>query len=350
MVRIAMISTPFVAVPPRGYGGTELVVHELVRGLAAAGHQVTLFATGDSAGPDVRYLYPRPVWPPDGEAELRHCAAAARAILRERFDLVHAHVPGMVPFAAELPVPVVYTIHHDRQERLTRLYRRRPQVRFVAISARQAQLEPELRCDVVHHGLDPRQHPLGAGDGGYAAFLGRLSPCKGPDVAVAAAAAAGVPLRLAGLVHAVDAAPEWEAELERALRRHPAARHVGPVEGEAKMRLLGGARALLMPLRWEEPFGLVMIEAMLCGTPVIAFPRGAAPEVIDEGLTGFLVRDQHEMAGALAQLDGFDRRACQRRARARFAARRMVRDYERVYATAIAAARLGTPEEPTYVH
>src|SRR6266536_896837 len=225
MVRIALVSTPFLAVPPRGYGGTELVVHELVRGLEAAGHDVTLFATGDSRARDLRYLYDAPVWPPDRDAELRHCGAAARAI------------------AGELGSPLVYTLHHARDDRLTQAYLRRPSVHYVAISARQAQLEPELACEVVHHGLDPERHPLGHGEGDYALFLGRLSPCKAPQVAVAAARAAHVPIRLAGEVHFVDAAPEWKAELGAALA-DPNVLYVGPVGGERKMQLLGGARAL----------------------------------------------------------------------------------------------------------
>lgn len=348
-VRIALVSTPFVSVPPRGYGGTELVVHELARGLVAAGHHVTLFATGDSRGPDVRFVFPRPVWPPEHQAELHHCSAAARAIAGERFDVVHAHAPAMLAFAEELRVPTVYTLHHVRDERLTRAYLRHPGVRYVAISARQGQLEPELACQVVHHGLDIARYPAGRGERDDAVFLGRLVPCKAPELAIAAARGARLPIRLAGTVHPRDASPKWQAELVAALARR-GVQHVGTVGGERKMELLGGARALLMPLRWEEPFGLVMVEAMLCGTPVIAFPRGAAPEIVDEGVTGFLVEDEDEMAAALARLRRFDRVACRSRAQARFSAGRMVRDYELIYASAAAAAGLGPqgPEETSY--
>jgi len=339
-VRIALVSTPFAAVPPRGYGGTELVVHELARGLSAAGHQVTLFATGDSLGPDVRWLFERPVWPPEEQAELRHCAAAAVAIARERFDVVHVHAPAMLALADGLGAPVVYTLHHARDERLTRRYARRTEVAYVAISSRQAALEPELACQVVHHGLDPSRHPPGDGRRDDAVFLGRLSPCKGPEVAIEAARAAGVPIRLAGEVHPADATPAWTRRLRAALEL-PRVEHVGAVGGARKLELLGGARALLMPIRWEEPFGLVMIEAMLCGTPVIAFPRGAAPEIVDEGLTGFLVDGPQEMADVLGQLDGFDRVTCRRRAVARFGAARMVREYERVYRQAAASSSPG---------
>lgn len=325
------------------------MVHELERGLSGAGHDVTLFATGDSRGADVRFAFPSPVWPPDPRAEAVHCAHAARTIARERFDVVHAHAQAMLGFADELEAPLVFTLHGVHDAALTRECLRHPTVRCVAISERQAQLEPGLACDVVHHGLDPEAYPLGRGEGDYAAFLGRLAPCKGPELAVAAARAAGAPLKLAGEVHLVDATPAWTATLARALAQ-PGVTHVGPLGGERKVRFLGAARALLMPIRWEEPFGLAMIEAMLCGTPVIGFPRGSAPEVVDEGVTGFLVEDVDEMAAVLPRLTRFDREACRRRAQVRFSTRRMVHDYERAYERAVAAAgRLrGRAEESTY--
>ena len=336
-MRIALVSTPHVAVPPRAYGGTELVVHELARGLARAGHDVTLFATGDSEGADVRWIYERAVWPPAPGPEAAHCREAARVIAREGFDLVHAHSPSMLDHAEALGAPLVYTLHHVRTEGLLAKYLAHPRVEYVAISARQAQLHPELQCHVVHHGLDPEAHPLGAGEGGHALFIGRLAWCKAPDVAAEAARLAGVELVIAGNVHAEpDDPPGWPEELARVLAS-PGVRRAGPVGGERKRRLLAGARALLMPIRWEEPFGLVMIEAMLSGTPVVAFPTGAAPEIVEEGLTGFLVKDAEEMAAALRRAGSLDREACRRRARARFSSSRMVRDHLRVYHAALSA-------------
>jgi glycosyltransferase involved in cell wall biosynthesis len=349
-VKLAIVSTPFVRVPPRNYGGTELVIHELVSGLTRAGHMVTLFATGDSRARDVRFVYREPVWPPDPNTEAIHCSQTARDIARERFDAVHAHLPGMIAFAEVLGAPLVYTIHHERDERLLDVYRRHPGVRYVAISARQAEMHPELDCEVVHHGLDPERYPAGAGDGNYAAFLGRLAPCKGPDVAIAAARSAGIPIRVAGEVHPADATPQWRALMDNELRQ-PGVDYVGLVSGEAKIRFLGRARALLMPVRWEEPFGLVMIEAMLCGTPVIAFGRGAVAEVVEEGLTGYVVQDEREMASVLKRLPGLDRAACRRRAQERFSSARMARDYELLLARAAGRALLSFdstkgPSEP----
>lgn len=355
-VRIALVSTPFLSVPPRGYGGTELVVHDLEVGLSSAGHEVTLLATGDSRGADVRALYPKASWPPDPAHDQAHSRWAAEIIARERFDVVHAHTPALIGLAGRIEAPVVYTIHHARDERLSALYQRRPTVRYVAISARQAELEPGLRCEVIHHGLDPARYPAGRGQGGYAAFLGRLAPCKAPEVAVWAARRAGLPIRVAGAVHEGDAKPAWEAELRRALRGEGVT-HVGPVGGARKAEFLRGARALVVPLRWEEPFGLVLIEAMLCGTPVAASARGSAPEIVDEGVTGFLARREDDLPEALARAATLDRAACRRRALARFGAARMVAEYERVYGAvaapaagaAIGARAPAAPEESHYV-
>jgi glycosyltransferase involved in cell wall biosynthesis len=164
-------------------------------------------------------------------------------------------------------------------------------------------------------------------------------------VAVEAARRAGVALHLAGEMHPEDSPPHWNEDLARALAA-PHVRRLGSVEGQRKLALLAEARALLMPIRWEEPFGLVMIEAMLCGTPVLAFPRGAAPEIVDEGVTGFLVNGVDEMAAVLRSLDGFDRAACRRRAQSRFSSARMVADYARLYAAAAASGpRLGVEAE-----
>jgi len=337
-VRLALISTPFVAVPPSTYGGTELVISELARGLRRAGHQVTVFATGDSEDPGVRWIYERAVWPPDARAEQLHGRAAALEVARGQYDLVHAHSPGFLAFASILPVPLVYTLHHVHDDALLRAYSAHPAVQFVAISARQAQLSPGLAAHVVHHGLDPEAFPAGRGDGG-ALFIGRLSWCKGPDVAVEAARRAGMELVVAGPVHAEPGDPPgWAAEVDRLLAL-PGVRRIGAVGGERKQRLLGSARALLMPIRWEEPFGLVMIEAMLSGTPVIAFPRGAAPEVVEHGVTGFLVNDAAEMGEALRRVGEIDREACRRRASQRFSTSRMIRDYLRVYHAALSASR-----------
>ncbi|HEY6098665.1 MAG TPA: glycosyltransferase, partial [Anaeromyxobacter sp.] len=238
----------------------------------------------------------------------------------------------------------VYTLHHARDERLARYYALVPPVQRVAISRRQAELEDPPPEHVVHHGLDPELYPARAApDAGYALFLGRLSWCKGPELAVEAARRAGLKVVVAGSIHRDSAPPGWHEDvLEPALaERH--VRWIARVDLPSKRRLFSEARALAVPIRWEEPFGLAMIESMLAGCPVVAFRRGAAPEIVDDGVTGRLVDDVGEMSDALRELDGFDRAACRQRARERFSAARMARDYLAVYAAAI---RVGVPSWP----
>jgi glycosyltransferase involved in cell wall biosynthesis len=344
-VRIAIVSTPFVPVPPPAYGGTELIVHMLSRGLSRAGHDVTVFATGDSAARGVRALYERAVWPPDPYAELLHCRFAAQEIAAGSYDVVHANVPAMLAFAGDLRAPMVYTLHHAHEPVLARYYARIEGVRVVAISERQAELAEVPPDHVVHHGIDPELYPLVGSGGGGAFFLGRLAWCKAPELAIEAAACAGVEITVAGRAHG-DAAPEgWaEEELAPALRRRHV-RWVPEADLAVKRRLFATARALLVPLRWEEPFGLVMIEAALAGCPVVAYPLGAAPEIVEDGKTGFLVRGVREMATALGRAGSLDRGAIQARARRRFSADRMAAEYLSVYRAAIAARAQGRAGE-----
>jgi glycosyltransferase involved in cell wall biosynthesis len=346
-----MISTPFVSVPPTGYGGTELIVSELVNGLVARGHHVTLFATGDSrAACEVRWRFARPRWPPDPYPELDHVAWAVESVIGDhaRYDVVHSHAAAALAFSALVESPMVYTVHHQRETRLLPLYTRSP-AHFIAISERQRELAPELNgAEVIHHGLSVDRYPLGPG-GGPALFLGRLAREKGVHAAIDAAAAAEVPLVIAGRPHPPDLAYH-QAEVVPRLQLSGVAA-IGVVGGARKLELLGRASALLFPIDWDEPFGLVMIEAMLSGTPVLAFPRGAVPEVVEEGITGFLCDDVEQMADRLRLLarGSFDRARCRARARARFSAVRMVEEhlalYRRVVTAATGRAALGACDD-----
>jgi glycosyltransferase involved in cell wall biosynthesis len=343
-VRIALVSTPFVTVPPPRYGGTELIVAELAEGLVARGHDVTLFATQDSrSSATVRGLYPRAVWPPNGHTELDHASWAIEQILGddEPYDLVHVHIPAALGFSRLVDVPFVYTVHHDRDERLAPLYARvARRVQLVAISERQRALAPELSsAEVIHHGVSPTLYRVGRGDGGYVAFLGRFARDKGVDTAIRAARAAGLPIRLVGKPHCSDR--DYFEQRVLPLVDGVQATVIGELGGIAKSQFLGGAVALAFPIDWEEPFGLVMIEAMLCGTPVVALGRGSVPEVVDEGVTGFIVPDERAMAARLSELarGGFDRARCRARALERWTADRMVEDHLRVYAACLERAR-----------
>jgi glycosyltransferase involved in cell wall biosynthesis len=332
-----MISTPFVAVPPPTYGGTELVVFNLVEGLRSRGHQVTLFATGDSSiDAPVEALYPGPSWPPDPYRELAHTAWAIGRIVADegRYDLIHAHVPSALALARFVGVPLIYTVHHERDRALERFYADHPEVLEVAISSRQGKLLlGRDDCVVVHHGLDVTKYPRGPGGPGVA-FLGRLSREKGPHLAIDVAREAGLCIRLGGAPHWLDRA-YYETEMVPRLRQ-PHVESLGPLGHQAKCDLLGGSLATLCPIDWEEPFGLVLIESMLCGTPVVAFGRGAAPEIVDSGVTGFIARDAADMVRLLRdEVPRLDREACRQQARERFSREQMVAGYLRVYARAL---------------
>jgi glycosyltransferase involved in cell wall biosynthesis len=344
-MRIAMVSTPFLAVPPPDYGGTELVVHELVEGLVERGHQVTLFATGDSCtSADLRSLFLGPEWPPTELTDLNHVSWAFARIAQGDYDLVHAHTAAALAMSRLLPdLPLVYTLHHCRDEALSEFYHHFPDVQYVAISADQRRREiPLPRCTVIHHGLNATRYAWTELPADYVCFVGRFSRGKGPHTAIDAAARAGLPIRIAGVTHVPDQTFA-RAELEPRLQL-PHVTYLGPVGLAEKVPLLRDARALLAPIDWDEPFGLILIEAMLSGCPAVAFSRGSVPELVEPGVTGFVVNSLEEMVAVIrpgGPLDHFDRCRCRSRAQQRFSRKRLVTDHERVYAIAAAAAARG---------
>jgi glycosyltransferase involved in cell wall biosynthesis len=349
-MRIAIVSTCALATPPRAYGGTEFVMAELAKGLSQRGHDVTVYATADSEPEgELRYLFPHAVWPPNLLAESRHAAHAFRDIMAERsFDVIHVNHQNALPFTLFQSCPTVMTLHLARDEDLVEHYRSFGDVSFVAISHRQAELLPDLDiAAIVHHGLDPALYPEGSGSGGYAAFLGRLSPQKAPHVAIEAARLAGVPLLVGGAPHP-DARDYFVDRLTPELfAPGTPAKVLGELDHPAKLALLRDAQSLLFPLAWEEPFGLVMIESMLVGTPVIAYARGSAPEIIEHGVTGFLVESPEEMAVRMRDARALDRKRLRARAQERWSHLRMTRDYEHVYVEAIARRTRATGRHRT---
>lgn len=334
-MRIAVVSTPFVPVPPRDYGGTELVLGELTTGLVRRGHEVTLYATGDSESTaKVRALYREAVWPPRPLQESNHASWALREAVTRGAEVIHVNSASALAFTRFIPdIPLVYTIHHDRDESASAYYRHFPDVHYVAISRDQAAREIELpRLAVVRHGLDPAKYEWTKTPGDALFFIGRFAPYKGVHTAIDVAERVGRRIRVAGTVDA-DARAFGEHEVRPRLRlRH--VRYAGAVGMREKVKLLRGARALVAPITWNEPFGLVFIEAMLSGCPVVAYPRGSVPELVDDGVTGFIAGDERELAAVVrpgGPIDRFDRERCRARAVERFGAMRMVRDYERVY-------------------
>lgn len=338
-MRIAQVAPLYESVPPREYGGTERIVSFLTEELVRRGHDVTLFASGDSVTAArlvpmcERSLRADPAVVDQLALHVVEIGAVARA--ESTFDVVHWHVDYLhFPSSARARTPRLTTLHGrlDIPE-LPAVYERFPDEPVVSISASQRTPLPAARwIGTVHHGL-PRdlfhlvERP--AADP-YLAFLGRMSPEKRPDRAIELARRVGLKLRMAAKVDAADR--DYFAREVEPLLGDPAVEFVGEIGDRDKQRFLGEARALLVPIDWPEPFGLVMIEAMACGTPVLAFHSGAVPEVVEPGVTGCVVSDLDEAARALPALLSLDRRGCRARFEERFTAERMTDDYEELYA------------------
>jgi len=338
-MRIAIVSTPFIRVPPLGYGGTELFCYELAEELDSRGHDVTVFTTGDSVlSCKRRALYHTPVWPPEAADEVNHGAWALAEIARGGFDIAHLNSALALPTARFVYVPIVHTIHHRREPSLSRIFASHPDPFYVAISKRQLDLEvPLARSRVIYHGLSPRRYPPSLREEGYLVHIGRYAPEKGTHFAIDVARLSGLPIHLAGRTHPQDRA--YFTEFVEPRLSLPLVHEHGEADHRRKVELLSGARAIVLPLQWEEPFGLIAIEAMLTGTPVIGFARGSFPEIIDEGVTGFLVDDGdlEGLAHIARSLERFDRARCARRARDRFSIGVMTNAYEGLYRRAIKA-------------
>ncbi|HWV58588.1 MAG TPA: glycosyltransferase, partial [Longimicrobiales bacterium] len=247
-MRVAMISTPFLPVPPRDYGGTELVVHELVEGLIERGHEVALYATGDSeSSAELWSLYPQAQWPPEMLTDLNHVSWAMQKVVNGSCDVIHAHSTVALALSRLLPgVPLVYTLHHERDERLSAFYRYFRDPFYIAISADQLRREVPLeRARVVHHGLNPDVYEWTPTPQEYVAFVGRFARVKGPHTAIDAAGEAGVEIRVAGEVHDVDRKFGESEVLPRLTLPH--VRYLGLIGRSLKVPLLRDARALLAP-------------------------------------------------------------------------------------------------------
>lgn len=349
-LRVGIVAPPWLPVPPVGYGGTESMIDGLARGLQVAGHEVRLWTTAESSCPVPRHS----TAPADREGmgravrELRHVIEGYDWLVSEGCQAIHDHtVAG--PFVAAAgrstpEVPVVVTNHGPFSDRdLATIFRAaQAHAAIVAISHDQAATGRRHGISVtrvIHHGIDPELYEPGDGQGDdhgpYLLFLGRMNPDKGVEQAIEAARAAGQRLLIAAKMQE----PAERAYFDEVIRpRCDGAQivYVGEVGGADKVRLLGGASALLNPIRWPEPFGLVMVEALATGTPVITRRCGAAPEIVEHGVTGFVCDDDAQLVDAIGRVDELDRHACRASVQRRFSIERMVNDHVELYRSVIA--------------
>ena len=341
-MRIAIIAPPFIPVPPVAYGGTELFVAHLAEGLQARGQDVVVYANGESrVGCQVKWRYRRAEWPISQPvaAQLKNSDHTAWAVHDASLDadLLHLNDAIRVPFSTFVTQPVIATLHHPHEPMLSALYERYPGIHYVAISAAQARREPMPQMHVVHHGIELSNYRPAARKEDYVLFLGRMAPCKGAHNAIEAAQRAGVHLKLAGEIQPIFQA-YWDECV--APRLGPDVEYVGEANLERKNDLLSRARALLFPIEWQEPFGLAMIEAMACGTPVLAFAGGSVEEIVCNGVSGWVCRDVADMAERIVS-PGIAAESCRAYAARNFSADRMIERYIEVYDHALRVASLG---------
>ena len=344
-LRIAQISPLTEAVPPKFYGGTERVISWLTEELVTLGHDVTLFASGDS----VTSARLEPMWPTalrlDGsvrDPNALHISMIEQVARRAKeFDLLHFHL-DYYPFSvmSRQSTPFLTTLHGrlDLPEHEP-VFSTFPNVPVVSISNAQRRPAPNAHwISTVHHGMPDRLLEPASSVPSYLAFLGRISPEKRVDRAIHIAERCGLPLKIAAKVDPAD--HDYFEEMIRPLLAKPHVEFIGEISDAQKSEFLSGALALIVPIDWPEPFGLVMIEAMACGAPVVAFNRGSVPEVIEDGVTGFVVEDETSAVGALRHLSRLSRTAIRKRFEERFSARRMAKDYLAVYRDLLGATAL----------
>jgi glycosyltransferase involved in cell wall biosynthesis len=303
LMRIGLIGPPFIEIPPRRYGGTELFIAHLARELHSRGHDVTVYGNGESRLPcRVKWRYEHAEWPliDPVRPQLKNTDHTGWAIrdAASSVDVIHLNDIVGVPFTPFVDVPAVLTIHHPQEPALSEQYAKYPAIHYVTIAQWLARRESMPHVHVVHHGIPLTDYKFSDQKDDYVAFLGRMVPCKAPHLAIDAARLAGVRLKLAGEIQPVFR-EYWDEEVRPRIDGRQI-EYIGEADRTIKNALLSRARALLFPIQWEEPFGLVMIEAMACGTPVLAFAGGAVEEVVRDGVNGWICADVAEMAERMA--------------------------------------------------
>ena len=346
-MKIALLAPIAETVPPTTYGGAELVVYNLAEGLHKRGHDVTLFATGDSkVSCRLIPIAPKAVGSDDEMTRdaliMKSVADALPMLQKEKFDIIHNHTGWLaLLLKTMIDYPMVTTIHGIYGKREKRMYGEFKRHPYISISMAQRKTAPLLRYAAnIYHGIEidkfkpayttPKKDE-------YLAFLGRFSYVKGPLEAIKIAKATGMKLKMAGIVNEFER-DYFEKEIKPLIDGKQII-HMGPVGHEEKVKLLRGAKALLSPIHWEEPFGLVNVEAMACGTPVIAMKRGSLPELIVQGKTGYVCRSLNEMIAAVGKIDKIDRKACRKHVESKFSIEKMIDAHERLFKRMITPAK-----------
>lgn len=346
-MKIALVAPPYIAVPPKKYGGTELFIAELALGLQKKSVDVILYTNGQSTLPvPSKHLYEKEEWPLSGDAEanlkgLNHAAWAVKDA-RKQADVIHLNnAPGLT-LQRFTDCPVVYTVHHGYEQPLSNFYTYFPEVSFVTISDFQRTKLKLPRIRTIHHGIDLSSYTLQTKKQPYLTFLGRVAPAKGTHLAIEIAKKAEIPLKIAGEIQ-----PVYREYWEKVVRPQVDGKfieYVGEVGLEGKNELLGNSLAMLFPIQWDEPFGLVMVESMACGTPVLALPGGSVTEVIEDGVSGYIGHSVDELVQRAKNLH-FQAESVRAYAQKYFSSERMANDYISLYSE-ILGSRTADEAEP----
>lgn len=305
-MRVGLIAAPFIPVPPRLYGGTELFIAQLAEGLVHRGIDAVVYSNGESAvKAENRYLYPKMEWPvhSDIQAQFKDANHTSWAVhdAAKSCDIIHLNNATGLTYSRFVSSAFVYTIHHPKVSELSEFYRFYPEVSYVMISDAQRHLESMARMQTIHHGISMDSYVPIEEKQRYLAFIGRIAPIKGAHLAIEVAKRSGIPLKIAGEVQ-----PIFQNYFDTQIQPHIDGKfieYIGPADFATKNELLGNAMAMLFPIQWDEPFGLVMIESMACGTPVIALQGGSVREVVKNGVSGWVCGCIDEMVEAVQTLN-----------------------------------------------
>lgn len=341
-MRIALVAPPFISVPPKVYGGTELFIAQLAAGLQKLGNDVVVYCNGESTvAVEKRWLYQKAQWPIQGEVydnlkDINHTSWAVNDAI-ESCDLIHLNnAPGLA-HSRFTKVPFVYTIHHPHLDGLSEFYNHYPAAYYVTISDFQRERETMPHVQTIHHGIDLSLYHFRENKGQYLSFIGRIAPIKGTHTAIAVAKKAGIPLKIAGEVQ-----PLFRDYFEREVKPHIDGKFIefiGQADLAAKNELLCNSLAMVFPIHWDEPFGLVMIESMACGTPVLALPGGSVPEVVKDGVSGYVCRDVDDMARRAKEVSSISPHLVRQYVEEFFSLDRMVNDYHQMYSRIVGTSK-----------